>query len=56
MIFKFILKKRLKATSEIKSFKKKLDLAIKSIDMEVVQNLMSAVKGKVRKFGRSEEI
>jgi len=55
-ILKRNLKKRSSATLDIKSFKKKLDGAIKTIDMKVVQTLMSGVKGKVRKFGRGEEI
>ena len=55
-ILKRNVKKRSSAASDIKSFKNKLDGAIKSIDMKVVQNLMGGVKGKVRKFGRGEEI
>ena len=55
-ILKRNLKKRSSAAADIKSFKTKLDGAIKSIDMKVVQNLMGGVKGKVRKFGRGEEV
>lgn len=55
-ILKCNVKKTLSPATDIKSFKKKLDGAIKSIDKKVVQNLMGGVKGKVRKFGRGEKI
>ena len=55
-ILKRNVKKRSWAASEIKSFKNKLDGAIKSIDMKVVQNLMGGVKEKIRKFDQCEEI
>jgi hypothetical protein len=55
-ILKRNVKKRSLTTFNIKSFKKKLDEPIKSIDMKVVQSLMSGFEGKVRKFRHGEEI
>jgi hypothetical protein len=45
-ILKLNVKKRSSATSNIKIFKRKVDGAMKSIDLKVMQNLMSGVKGK----------
>jgi hypothetical protein len=55
-ILKRNVKKRSSAASDIKSFKNKLNGGIKTIDMKTVQTLMGGIKGKVRKFGRGEEI
>lgn len=55
-ILKRIIKKRSSAALDIKSFKQKLTAAVKIIDIKVVQSLMRGLKGKVRRFGRGEEI
>jgi hypothetical protein len=50
------IKKKLTAASNINLFKQKVNGAIKTIDRNVVQTLMGGFKGKVRQFGRSENI
>lgn len=55
-LLKRAIKKRSSAATDINSFKRKLDGAVKTIDEKTVQNLMGGIKGKVRKFGRSGEI
>lgn len=55
-ILKRTLMKKSQAALDIESFKSKLAGALKKISVKVVQNLMSGLEGKIRRFGRNEEI